>query len=89
MKLLLLSIAIVLSITGCVDKTGVSPNGKCKDVHYTKTICPKFTGFIYIDIIDLNSTHAAISWKDVGKIEILLKQKKRFNSSVASINSGN
>jgi hypothetical protein len=49
--------------------------------------CPKFTSKIKIKIDDLNSTHGAISWRDVSKIEYFLMAKKNFNSTVDSINS--
>ncbi len=85
-------IAIVISLyflTGCGSKISAAPGGKCKDIVYTKTICPKFTAKMNIDIIELNSTHAAISWRDVNEIEVLISSKKRFNSAVETINSKN
>ncbi len=85
-------IAIVISLyflTGCGSKISAAPSGKCKDIVYTKTICPKFTAEINIDIMELNSTHAVISWRDVHKIETFVSSKKRFNSAVGTINSKN
>jgi hypothetical protein len=78
MRLFFILLTLIL-ITGC--KECPSPQ-KCEKTKIIKTKCPKFTSKLSIDVLELNSTHAAISWTDVSRIEFFLKEKKKFNSIV-------
>lgn len=87
MKKFLIAALLPLILIGCSSKNNIEPSGECKDIEYSKTVCPHFDAKISIDVIELNSTHAAISWQDVHKIEVLLQEKKKFNKNVDAINS--
>jgi len=75
-------IALSLFISGC----GHQPDVHTVRAETVKCECPKFNTKLSIRVEDLNSTHGAISWGDVGKIESFLKSKKRFNAHVDKIN---
>lgn len=77
----LLPLLIIAFLTGCHEDQVVTP-GKTEVVD---TRCPKFTTKLNINVEDLNSTHGAISWKDVSRIESFLKSKKKFNKNIDSL----
>lgn len=72
-----------VAFTGCCDKN-YAPH--IEDRTYVEKKCPKFNSKIKIKIDDLNSTHGAISWPDVSRIESLISSKNKFNKSVDKIN---
>ena len=85
MRKTLISVSIVaIALSGCHECPKVP-------VHETTTkcSCPKFNTRLSIKVKDLNSTHGAISWGDVSKIESFLKSKKKFNKHVDNINTTN
>jgi hypothetical protein len=76
-------IVTALLITGCHHEP--SPGG-CENTIYKKTKCPRFDYKLSIYVDELNSTHAAIKWSDVSKIESCIKRKKEFNRKVDGLN---
>jgi PBP1b-binding outer membrane lipoprotein LpoB len=83
MKYIYLAIAAVI-LSGCHEEPKPCKHSKT-DIIVTK--CPKFETKLKIKIEDLNSTHGAISWGDVSRLESFLKSKKNFNNSVEALNS--
>ncbi len=81
MKYLFLISFLLMFLAGCGEHIPVPPKQEI-----IKTKCPKFNTKLRIKIEDLNSTHGAISWGDVSKIEYFIKSKKKFNNSIDSIN---
>lgn len=75
---------VIFAISGCHE----CPNVPVHETT-TKCSCPKFNTRLSIKVEDLNSTHGAISWGDVSKIESFLKSKKKFNKHVDKINTTN
>jgi len=80
---ILLAISFILILNGCHEPPAPQ---KCEKAVYTHTKCPKFNAKLSIYVDELNATHGAIKWTDVAKIEKFLKAKKKFNSSIDSIN---
>ncbi len=73
----------IIIFSGCRE----CPAPKFERQSIVVTKCPKFDTKLKIKIEDLNSTHGAISWKDVSRIESFLKSKKHFNSNVDALNA--
>ncbi len=82
MRYILFPILAVVLFSGCEHEP--TPGG-CEKTKIIKTKCPKFTSRLSIEVLELNTTHAAISWRDVSRIEHFLKDKKRFNERVDSL----
>jgi len=78
MRVLIIAI-ISLSLSGCFCEKNPSIESKAK--------CPSFNSSIKILVEDLNSTHGAVSWSDLTKLENFLKEKKKFNNIVENINT--
>ena len=83
MKYLIISIAIIISFSGCCEKDVVA---LVNETVYVNSVCPEFTAKISINIEDLNSTHGSISWADATKLEAFLRAKKNFNNKVEKLN---
>jgi len=83
MKYLYLMIVVII-FTGCHEDPKPCKHGK-SEIIVAK--CPKFETKLKIEIKDLNSTHGAISWSDISRIESFLESKKKFNNSVEALNS--
>lgn len=80
MKYIALAI-ITLVLSGCHSDQVITP-GKTEVLD---SKCPQFTTKLRISVEDLNSTHGAISWSDVSRIESFLEAKKKFNKSVSAL----
>jgi hypothetical protein len=79
----LIFLAFMFLATGCSKHP--EPSG-CEKVIHKKTICPKFNTRLSIYAEELNSTHAAVKWTDIARIESCIKRKKEFNKKVDSLN---
>ena len=75
------SVITILILSGCHSDQIVTP-GKTEVID---SKCPQFTTKLRINVEDLNSTHGAISWRDVSRLESFLKAKKKFNKSVDAL----
>lgn len=75
---------LLLFLSGCHE----CPKPKeCEKTTFTHSKCPKFNAKLSIYVSELNSTHGAIKWSDVTRIEKFLKSKKNFNSKIDTINN--
>jgi hypothetical protein len=74
-------ITLLLLLSGCCEKQLSVP-----DLNANKK-CYTFNRTLSIELLDLNSTHGAISWEDATKIEYFLRAKKEFNEKVEALNS--
>ena len=85
MKLIVIfMVSSVLLLTGCTDSDCINVPSK-QTVIATK--CPKFNTKLRIRVEDLNSSHGAVSWADVSRIESFLLSKKNFNKNIDKLNT--
>jgi len=80
-----LFILSIISLTYGCHCDDVSTPDKVYEV--TKQQCMTFDRKISVMVLDLNSTHGAISWSDATKLENFLEAKKKFNENVTTLNA--